>query len=168
MDTHMRRKVMELVDNVKTKMTDQEYIEFCALLKKNEAYEPVNLEGATLVKIKFNHIEIDCEDMPDITELNVKEYTSIVQVVSEEENELGATNLIFRGIASMKRLETFVKRINWRNDMEQVGHEDGTSSLEKVGKTVKNFCYEGVEGLFNEWIEPLEIEVLSRDKQFSK
>ena len=112
--------------------------------------------------------EIDCEDMPDLTELNVKEYTNIVQVVSEEENELGATNLIFRGIASMKRLETFVKRINWRNDMEQVGHEDGTSSLEKVGKTVKNFCYEGVEGLFNEWIEPLEIEVLSRDKQFSK
>ena len=106
--------------------------------------------------------------MPDIAELNVKEYTSIVQVVSEEENELGGTNLIFRGIVSMKRLETFVKRINWRNDMEQVGHEDGTSSLEKVGKTVKNFCYEGVEGLFNEWIEPLEIEVLSRDKQFSK
>ena len=32
----MRRKVMELVDNVKTKMTDQEYIEFCTLLKKNE------------------------------------------------------------------------------------------------------------------------------------
>ena len=44
-----------------------------------------------------------------------KEYTSIVQVVSEEENELGATNLIFRGIASMKRLETFLSTIVNRN-----------------------------------------------------
>ena len=153
----MRRKVMELVDNVKTKMTDQEYIEFCALLKKNEAYEPVNLEGATLVKIKFNHIEVNerfCDCEGEGPELNVKEYTNIVQVV-EEDKELCTATLLFRGIVWRKRLGHFVEQINWR----------------KKGTNGRNICY-GVcrgdcEG-FNEWIEPLEIEVLSRDKQFSK
>tara|TARA_B100000902_G_scaffold340401_1_gene343195 strand:- start:435 stop:884 length:450 start_codon:yes stop_codon:yes gene_type:complete len=149
MDIQMRRKVMELVDNIKSKLTHQEYIEFCTLLNKNDPYEPINLEGATLVKINFNCIEIDNED------LNVNEYTSIFQVVSEEENVLGGTNLIFQGDVSMKRLKSLAKRINWRKNTGEF-----SCSYRK------NFCYEAIG--MNKWIQPLEIEVLSRDKQFRK
>ena len=64
----------------------------------------------------------------------------------------------------MKTLKTFVEQINWWNDVVVCGNRDGTSSLRKAGKTVKSFCYGAIS--INEWIEPLEIEVLSRDEKF--
>ncbi|QOR60151.1 hypothetical protein [Bathycoccus sp. RCC716 virus 1] len=149
MDIQMRKKIMELVDNIKSKLTHQDYIDFCTLLNKNDPYEPINLDGATLVKIRFNCIEIDNE------ELNVNEYTNIVQVVSDEESVLGGANLIFRGDINIKRLRSLAKRINWRNNTDEF-----------LCSYRKNFCYEAIG--MNSWIQPLEIEVLSRDKRFRK
>ena len=56
---------------------------------------------------------------------------------------------------SMKRLKSLAKRINWRNNTDEF-----------LCSYRKNFCYEAIG--MNSWIQPLEIEVLSRDKQFRK
>jgi len=154
MDTHMRRKVMELVDNVKTKMTDQEYIEFCALLKKNEAYEPVNLEGATLVKIKFNHIEDDAVGRFGVNGIKVEQRTIISQVWNEtyDDDEISGRCLLIKAVVNMAALKNWLNAIELRNSHQLYRDECYIGFGEINGRIV--------------FIEPLEIEVLSCDEKF--